>query len=54
MDAGLIGEVLVVFYGICAMQLGFIQAWIYQRNFLCSSNLKLNQDNFDLHSQLRI
>ena len=54
MDVGRLGDVLVVCFGICAMRLGCIQACRYQRTFLCSYNLKLDQDNFDLPSRLSI
>ena len=33
MDVGRIGDVLVFFFGIYEMMLGYIQAWIYQRTF---------------------
>ena len=48
MDVGRLGGVLVVCAVICAMRLGCIQAWRYQHNIVCSFNLKLNQDNYDL------
>ena len=46
MDMGNIGHRLVVCFGIRAIRLGYIQAWIYQHNFQLISNLKLNQGNF--------
>ena len=49
-DVGCLGDIMVVLAVIIAMRLGCIQAWRYQRTFLCSYNLKLNQDNFDLPS----
>ena len=33
MDVGNLGDVLVVCVGICAMWLGYIQAWRYKRTF---------------------
>ena len=54
MNVGCLGDMLVVCAGIFSMQLGCIQAWMYQRTFLCISNIKLNQDSFDLPSILSI
>ena len=47
-------DMLVVCAGNCAMKLGCNQACRYQHTFLCSSNLKLKRDNFDLPNQLII
>ena len=50
MDVRRLGDVLVVCSEIFEMRLGCTQECRYHCMFLCSSNLRLNQDNFDLPS----
>ena len=50
MDVGRLGDMMGFFAIILVMRLGCTQAWRYKRTFLCSFNLKLNQDHFELPS----